>query len=112
MNLQTIIKELDLQVLTTPKDFTKIIPAGGYVSDLLSCVMVGAEAGDLWITLQSHANVVAVAALTEAAATIITENARPDDSVIEKANSQDVILLLTPQASYEVAGKLWNLGIK
>ena len=78
MNLQQIMDRLNLTVLTELQDFAGIVPTGGYSSDLLSCVMAGARKGHLWITLQAHLNVVAVAALNEVAAIIITENAQPD----------------------------------
>jgi len=112
MNLQIIIDQLKLTVLTESRDFTGITPAGGYSSDLLSCVMAGAKKGDLWITLQAHLNIVAVAALNELAAVIITENAQPDAASIAKANQQGVILLSTPQSTYEVNGRLWELGLR
>ena len=111
MNLQQIIEQLDLTVLTEPRDFTKIMPSGGYSSDLLSCVMAGAKKGHIWITLQAHLNIVAVAALNELAAIIITENAQPDAASIAKANQQDVILLSTTRSTYEVNGKLWEMAI-
>src|SRR5215211_4528925 len=111
MNLQQIIDQLDLTVLTESRDFAGITPMGGYSSDLLSCVMAGAKKGHLWITLQAHLNVVAVAALNEVAAIIITENAQPDAASIAKANQQGVILLSTSQPTYEINGKLWELGI-
>lgn len=112
MNLQQIIRELDLKVLTTPQDFSAVSPTGGYASDLLSCVMAGAKPGNLWVTLMSHANIVAVAALTEVGAVIITENAVPEADVIAKADDQGVTLLLTSAASYQVAGRLWEMGIR
>lgn len=112
MNLQQIIDQLNLTVLTEPQDFASIAPTGGYSSDLLSCVMAGAKRGHLWITLQAHLNIVAVAALNEVAAIIITENARPDADSIAKANQQGVILLSTPQPTYTINGKLWELGIQ
>ncbi|HMB22500.1 MAG TPA: DRTGG domain-containing protein [Anaerolineales bacterium] len=112
MNLQQIIDELDLTVLTEPHDFTGIIPTGGYSSDLLSCVMAGAKKGHLWVTLQAHLNIVAIAALNEVAAIIITEKAQPDDASVTKANEQSVILLSTSQSTYEINGKLWELGIR
>jgi predicted transcriptional regulator len=110
MTLQEIIEKLELTVLTSPKDFTKVQPNGGYASDLLSCVMAGAKPGNLWITLQAHTNIVAVAALTDAAAIIITEGAMPEPDVIEKANSQNVILLGTARNNYQTVGQLWDLG--
>ena len=112
MNLQQIIDQLNLTVLTEPREFTEIAPTGGYSSDLLSCVMAGARKGHLWITLQAHLNIVAVAALNEVSAIIITENAQPDAASISKANQQGVILLSTPQPTYEVNGKLWEMGIR
>ena len=112
MNLQQIIDQLNLNVLTEPRDFAGITPTGGYSSDLLSCVMAGAKKGNLWITLQAHLNIVAVAALNEVAAIIITENAQPDATSIAKANQQSVILLSTPQPTYDVNGKLWEMGIR
>ena len=112
MNLQQIIDQLNLTVLTEPRDFASIALTGGYSSDLLSCVMAGAKKGDLWITLQAHLNIVAVAALNEVAAVIITENAQPDAASIAKANQQGVILLSTSQPNYEINGKLWELGIR
>ena len=112
MNLQQIIDRLNLAVLTESQDFAAIAPTGGYSSDLLSCVMAGAKKGHLWITLQAHLNIVAVAALNEVAAIIITENAQPDTASIAKANQQGVILLSTPQSTYEVNGMLWELGIR
>jgi hypothetical protein len=112
MNLQQIIDRLNLNVLTEPRDFAGITPTGGYSSDLLSCVMAGAKNGYLWITLQAHLNIVAIAALNEVAAIIITENAQPDTASIAKANEQGVILLSTTQATYDVNGKLWEMGIR
>ena len=112
MNLQQIIDRLNLTILTESQDFAGIAPTGGYSSDLLSCVMAGARKGHLWVTLQAHLNIVAVAALNEVAAIIITENAQPDATSVAKANQQGVILLSTPQTTYEVSGMLWELGVR
>ena len=112
MNLQQIIDQLNLKVLTETRDFASISPTGGYSSDLLSCVMAGAKKGHLWITLQAHLNIVAVAALNEVAAIIITEDAQPDAASIAKANQQGVIMFSTQQSTYEINGKLWELGIR
>lgn len=112
MNLQKIIDELNLTVLTEPRDFAAITPTGGYSSDLLSCVMAGARKGHLWITLQAHLNIVAIAALNELSAIIITEDAQPDAASIAKANEQGVVLLSTSLQTYEVNGKLWEMGIR
>jgi predicted transcriptional regulator len=74
--------------------------------------MAGAQPGNIWVTLQAHMNVVAVAALREVSAVVITENAQPDADVLEKANQQNVILLATSAPSYQIVGELWELGIR
>lgn len=112
MTLQNIIDKLGLSVLTEPKDFSSIETGPGYASDLLSCVMAGGKHKGIWITLQAHGNIVAVAALLDLSAVIITENARPDEATIEKANEQSVTLLSTPEPTFAVAGKLWELGLR
>ena len=112
MNLQKIIEQLNLTILTETREFADITPTGAYSSDLLSCVMAGAKKGNLWTTLQAHLNIVAVAALNEVAAVIITENAQPDEASIAKADQQGVILLSTPLSTYDINGRLWELGIR
>jgi len=110
--LGTIIDELKLEILTEEKDFNKINVKNGYTSDLLSCVMAGAPHQSVWVTLQAHNNIIAVAALLELSAIIITEGATPDTNTIKKANEEDVTLLSTKSNSFEVVGKLWELGIR
>jgi hypothetical protein len=112
MTLQEIIKELDLAVLTESKEFSAINPTFGYASDLLSCVMAGAKNHGVWVTLQAHINIVAVAALLDLSAVIITEGAAPDQATIDKANQQEITLLSSPQPSFAIAGKLWELGLR
>ncbi|NWG06742.1 MAG: serine kinase [Chloroflexi bacterium] len=112
MTLQDIIAGLNLKVLTSLRNFNAVTPQGGYASDLLSCVVAGAQPGNLWITLQAHMNVVAVASLREVSAVIITENAQPGPEVVEKANDQGVVLLSTERPSYEIVGKLWEMGVR
>jgi hypothetical protein len=112
MTLQDIIENLELKVLTEPRDFNKITPYHGYTSDLLSCVMAGAKSQGIWVTLQAHLNIVAVAALLELPAIIITENAQPDQATIAKANGQGITLLSSSQPSFHIVGKLWEMGLR
>lgn len=112
MDLQTIIDQLDLRLLSEPKDFTEVKPTSGYASDLLSCVMAGARKDGIWITLQSHDNIVAVAALLELAAVIITEDAQPESSTVARAVARNITLLSTPLSTFEIAGKLWEMGLR
>lgn len=111
MTLADIIEQLELIPLTQPQEFAALVPTSGYTSDLLSCVMAGASRQGIWITLQSHNNIVAVAALLDLCAVIITEGALPDTATIQKANEEGIVLLSTTRSSYYVAGKLWEMGL-
>jgi hypothetical protein len=112
MNVSDLIKALDLKVLTDQKDFSQISPTCGYVSDLLSCVMAGAAHKSVWVTLQAHSNIVAIATLLDLSAVIVTEGAVPDAATIAKANEENVILLSTDMPSFHIVGKLWELGFR
>jgi hypothetical protein len=112
MILDQIVLNLDLKVLTEKADFKKIKLVSGYVSDMLSCVMTGAKHQSVWITLQAHNNIVAVASLLDLAAVIITENAMPDADTIKKANEVGIILLSTTHNSFYTVGKLWEMGLR
>ena len=112
MNIQQIIDKLDLKILTEAKEFSSIEPTFGYSSDLLSCVMAGAPTQGIWVTLQAHGNIVAVAALLEITAVIITEGAMPDETTIQKANDEGVTLLSTTFSTFNVIGHLWEMGLR
>jgi imidazolonepropionase-like amidohydrolase len=111
MDLQTIVDELELTVLTETTGLDDVVPAGGYASDLLSCVMAKAIRQGIWVTLQAHNNVVAVAALLELAAVILTEGVQPEPATLAKAKEEGVVLLATPRTTFEVVGRLWELGV-
>lgn len=110
MTLSEIVQQLELAIITGAKADTQI--TGGYASDLLSCAMAGAKAGNVWVTLQAHPNVVAVASLLELAAVIVTEGVSPDPETISKAQQASITLLSTPKDTFTVAGELVALGIR
>lgn len=110
--LAKIVDELKLEVLSCGEKLDDVTPSGGYSSDLLSCVMAGAAKNDVWVTLQAHSNIVAVAALLDIGAIIITEGAQPDEVTIQKAQDEGVIILSTQLPTYSLIGKLWDMGIR
>ena len=85
---------------------------GGYTADLLSCAMAGAAQGNVWVTLQGHLNVVAVASLNELAAVIVVEGKPVAPEALTKAEEEGVVILTTSMTGYEVAGRLWELGVR
>ncbi|MCF8380621.1 MAG: serine kinase [Bacteroidales bacterium] len=108
MNLAEIIKSLNLKIISgklNPE--TKI--KGVYVSDLLSDVMGNAKAGDLWITLQSHKNIIAVAELKDICAILIINGGQPDEETIKKSREDDILLLGTDESAFSMAGRIYEL---
>ncbi|MBP2637163.1 MAG: hypothetical protein H6Q72_3070 [Firmicutes bacterium] len=110
MTVQELVKALPLKVISGQSNLEKEIK-GGYVSDLLSNVMGQAHVGNLWVTMQGHQNIVAVALLAGLTGIIIAGNVEPDPEAIRKAASEDIIMLTTPLSAYEVVGRLYQLGI-
>ena len=111
MKAREIVRALEFQVVAGSDSLDHEM-TGGYCADMLSCVMARAKAGNVWVTLQAHPNVVAVAALLELAAVIVTEGAQIPSEVIAKANAEKILLLSTPHTTFWVAGELTRLGIK
>jgi len=111
MKLKDIVAALELQVGAGQGKLNTEV-TGGYSSDLLSCAMAGARAGDVWVTLQGHLNVVAVASLNELAAVIVTEGKPVSQEALGKAEEEGVVILTTSLRSFEVCGQLWDLGIR
>jgi hypothetical protein len=110
MRIDDIVQRLHLDIVTSADLDHEI--TGGYASDLLSCVMAGAKTGNVWVTLQAHPNVVAVASLLELSAVIVTEGVAPDPETIHKAQQVGITLLSTHKDTFTVAGELATLGIR
>ena len=75
---------------------------GCYAGDLLSWVMSHAQYGDVWITIMSNLNVVAVASLTECACVIMAEGVYPDDDVIKVANEKGITIFSDSRSTFEL----------
>ena len=109
MHVRQITKQLGLNLIAG--DQIDVEVTGGYASDLLSCVMAGAKAGNIWVTLQAHPNVMAVASLIELSAVVITEGVAPDPETIVKAQETGIPLLTTARDTFTTVVELAGLGI-
>jgi predicted transcriptional regulator len=108
MKISELAAELNLKVISGSKGLTNQI-TGAYVSDLLSDVMGNAREGQVWITLQTHLNVVAVAALRDLSAVVIVKGFLPETDTIEKSNSENIPVLSTELDTFTIAGRLYEL---
>lgn len=108
MKFKEIIEKLNLDVLTA-KDKTDIDVSWGYTSDLLSDVIANSKEGNIWITLQTHQNIIAVARLKELAGIIIVNNRKPDEQTLKKAEEENVPVCMTGESAFQISGKLFGL---
>lgn len=107
MTVNELVNTLDLQVYTLAKDLDHEV-SGGYVSDLLSDVMGNARESQVWVTLQNHKNVVAIASLKELAAVILVKGIQPEPDTLRHAEEENIPILGTGLDTYEIAGRLYN----
>lgn len=108
MKVQELVDKLGLKVLSGANGLNREID-GCYISDLLSDVMGNAMEGNIWITLQTHKNVMAVASLKELACVILVKDLVPNAETIEQSNDDDLPVLQTSLPTYEIAGLVYNL---
>lgn len=108
MKVSDVVKELDLTVFCGSEGLDAEV-AGGYTSDLLSDVMGHVEEGMLWITMQTHQNILAVATLKDVSAVLIVNGASPDEETMEKGREEAVPLLGTELTAFEVSGRIYQL---
>ncbi|MEG6584018.1 DRTGG domain-containing protein [Dendrosporobacter sp. 1207_IL3150] len=111
MQIAEVLEKLPVTVMVSNANLALPV-TGGYASDLLSNVMGNARQGNIWITMQGHQNIVAVASLTGLSAVIVAGGAKLDNETIRKADVEGVTLLTTELSSFEITGMLYSLGIK
>jgi len=108
MTVSDLQQKLNLSIFGGAQGLSNVI-TGGYTSDLLSDVMGFADAGNVWITLQTHKNIMAVASLKEVAAIVLVKGFKPDDDTLAQANEEDIPLLGTAEEAFDITGKIYAL---
>ena len=107
MKISEIAQLLGWETLAMPDPDIEV--TGGYAGDLLSWVMGRAKAGDVWVTIMTNRNIMAVATLAGVSAVVVTEHAEIDEEIVKLAEEQDINLLRSAQPTFETAcavGKL------
>ncbi len=91
-----------------------VLPDGGreidgcYIGDLLSWVMGRAEENNVWITIMSNQNIIAVATLADVACIVLSEGVTVDDSIIKLAEEKGVNILLSDKRTFETAVEIYK----
>jgi len=111
MIIKDIVENLKLNQVSGEKASSKIVD-GVYICDLLSWVMANGSKGDIWITVQTHLNIIAVASLLEIPMIIIPESIEVEEETLAKAEEENIAVCLSELDSYTLACRLNELGIK
>ncbi len=110
MKLTELVDTLGLKIQNVNVDLNRPVK-GCYVSDLLSDVMSNAKEGDLWITLHKHQNIVAVAQMRDLSGILLVNGKKGEEKTLKKGTDKDVPILKTEKSAYEIAGRLYELGV-
>lgn len=111
MTLLELKERFGLKCLTENLSLEREVK-GAYIGDLLSDVMANAKPGYVWITVQVHPNIVAVASLKDICGIILVSGREPDPETISKAAAEGIPVLSSTLFGFELAGRLFELGIR
>jgi hypothetical protein len=111
MNLSDLVSSLGLRVFSRDIPLDRPV-GGGYSGDLLSDVIAHGRKDDIWVTMQVHQNIVAVAVLKELAGIVLVNGREPAPETLEQAQKEGVPVLGTSLTAFELAGRLYGLGLK
>jgi len=106
MLLKKIIENLDLECVTDVVEDLQI--EKGYTSDLLSEVMASGNS-DIWITVQSHSNIVAVATIIGVKAIVLVNGRDYSQDTMDKAKEEGICLLKSNQDAFVITGKIYAM---
>lgn len=85
---------------------------GATAGDLLSFIMGNAREGCVWVTIQAHLNVAAVAVLKDLPLIILASGRKAPEDLVDRCTAEKIALLSVPESLYEVCGNLSALGVK
>lgn len=109
IKIAELIKKCDLSVYSGDNFDEEV--KNVYIGDLLSDVMGNAKEDSVWLTVQSHINIIAVANITSTKVIILCNGLNYEKGTKEKAELNNVVLLKSNQNSFETVKKIIELGL-
>lgn len=106
MIIKDLAEILGYETVTIPCPDAEV--TGGYTGDLLSWVMVRASAGNVWVTIMTNSNIVAVATLVGVSAIVISEDQPLPQSVVELAKTHNINVLRSKKSAFETSAEIRN----
>lgn len=110
MKARELQEILNLEIRAGEKGLDREV-LGGYCGDLLSDVMANSPQGAVWLTIQSHQNIIAVAVLRELAAIVLVNGRKPEEDTKRKADEESIPLFVSPLSAYDLAGRMRDIGV-
>ena len=110
MTLRELVDALNVTVVAG-KDVLARGVTGGYAGDLLSDVLANASGGNVWITLHTHMNIVAVASAKELSGIVIVNGRIPERETLLRAEEEEVPIMISSLSTYHVVCRLYELGV-
>jgi len=111
MKLEELINKCGLQIANKLYEPEREV-SGGYTSDLLSDVIANSKKDNVWITMQTHLNILAVANLKELSAIIIVMGKDIQEDTKIKAEEEKITILKTDLTAFQISGKIYELGVR
>jgi len=108
MTVEELKNKLSLTLLTGEDTGREI--HGVYAGDLLSRAMSHVKEDNLWITIMSNTNVIAVASLTDAAAVLLAEGVDLLPEALEAARENGITVLQSTETVYGLCVKVASLA--
>ncbi len=106
MRVVEIIDKIEGNIVTKLQDaeFVDI-----YAGDLLSHVMGHAKENNMFLTIMSNMNSIAVASLLDLPVIVFAEGVMPTEEMINKADEESIVLVSTKLNVVEVIRAIYNL---
>ena len=108
MTVQELLDRHGFTALSLPDPDREV--SGCYIGDLLSWVMGRAGSDNVWLTIMTNINTVAVASLTDVALVLLTENVQPEPEILAAAKAKGVNVASTEKPTFEAAVLLRDDG--
>lgn len=111
LTVRNVAERLGLSVRAGAEHLDQPV-SGAQVCDLLSFVIANGKSANVWVTVQTHPNIVAVAALGRLSGIIVAGGFDPGDETLDRADEEQIPLLTTAESAYSIAGRLWEAGVR
>ncbi len=108
-DVKSLMENLGLKTLNG--FFNKPV-SGVFVSDMVSDVMNGAAPGNLWVTVQTHKNIIAAANLVDVSAIIVTRGKSVPKETLDIADRVELTIFSTQMETFGLCAELSQVGFE